>query len=244
LVNAKQKAQQAVCLTNLRQLGLANINYVEDYQREFYSIMGWGMEYSWSIPLSPYYGKSVGVQLCPAASRLPDPGATAPLGQFGNGLSGTADTAWSHVASDSMWAGGGMKMVTNYGSYAFNGWLYQLAGGSPVPFFHTIGDIKRPYRTPIFADALCHNTLVQPTDVASSNLYYTPMPGIGTMQAFTIARHGVRSAKAAPRQVDTSQRLPGSIDMILFDGHVEKAPLENLWQYQWSSGWIPKARPR
>jgi hypothetical protein len=27
------------------------------------------------------------------------------------------------------------------------------------------------------------------------------------------------------------------IDLALFDGHVEKSPLENLWTYYWTADW-------
>jgi hypothetical protein len=34
------------------------------------------------------------------------------------------------------------------------------------------------------------------------------------------------------------------IDVALFDGHVEKSPLEYLWNYYWSADWqIPSRRP-
>jgi type II secretory pathway pseudopilin PulG len=242
LTNAKLKAKQVCCIGNVRQLGLAHTAYILDNQKEFPSVAGYGWEYSWNFLLKPYY-KNIGVQLCPSAGRLPDAQPGAPPGQFGLGLSGNADTAWLHAGSGEAWWTPGPQI--NYGSYAFNGWLYKLFGGYSAPFFRGIDNIPNPSLTPLFADALSHDALVQPTDTPPPNLYYTPMPGIGTMRTFTIARHGGRSASAAPRQADTSKRLPGAIDMALFDGHVEKVPLENLWNYYWNSTWqVPNSRPR
>jgi hypothetical protein len=43
--------------------------------------------------------------------------------------------------------------------------------------------------------------------------------------------------------VDISKPLPGMIDLALFDGHAEKARLEDLWTYYWSGGWVVVARP-
>ena len=64
------------------------------------------------------------------------------------------------------------------------------------------------------------------------------------MSALTIARHGGRAASAAPRTANIRQRLPGAIDIALFDAHVEKAPLENLWNYYWNATWqVPNTRP-
>ena len=240
---AKLKAQQIKCVSNLRQLGLAHFMYLEDFQREFPSVEGWGMAYSWTILLNPYYGKNAAVQLCPSASRLPFLGHGGNLpGQFNNGLSGTADNAWSHVSSTSDWYQG--NNVTNYGSYAFNGWLYRLSNPTTTAFFQVAGEIKTPYLTPLFADADSHDALVRSSDAPSPDLYYTGITQIGNMRSFTIARHWGRSASAAPRNVDTSKRLPGNIDMVLFDGHVEKVPLENLWNYYWNATWqVPKPRP-
>jgi prepilin-type processing-associated H-X9-DG protein len=200
------------------------------------------MDYSWTILLSPYYNKDASVPLCPSAYRLPVLGQGALTGQFGNGLGGTADSAWSHVSSPSAWYMG--NTVTNYGSYAFNGWLYRLTGILSPPFFQSISAIKQPSKTPVFGDAISHDALVNPTDGSSGNLYSTLVYQIGNMQSFIIARHGGRPAKSAPRQVNTSHRLPGSINIALFDGHVEKVPLDNLWTYYWSATWqVPNPRP-
>jgi hypothetical protein len=64
------------------------------------------------------------------------------------------------------------------------------------------------------------------------------------MSAVAIARHGSLPASAAPRNFDISHRLPGMIDVALDDAHVEKAPLENHWNYYWTADWqIPHPRP-
>jgi hypothetical protein len=77
-----------------------------------------------------------------------------------------------------------------------------------------------------------------------SNASVDPFSGFHGKTAFTIARHGSRPAGAAPRDVNISLPLPGMIDVALFDGHVEKSPPENLWNYYWSSTWeIPNPRP-
>ncbi len=61
----------------------------------------------------------------------------------------------------------------------------------------------------------------------------------------TIARHGSRSASRAPRDLRPADVLPGAINMGFADGHVELAPLEQLWKYYWHLDWSPPAaRPR
>jgi prepilin-type N-terminal cleavage/methylation domain-containing protein len=242
LTSAKLKARQVGCMSNVRQLGLAYTTYMLDFKRGFPSVKGWGYEYSWNFLLKPYY-KQVDVQLCPSASRLPETRPGAQPGQFLIGLSGNADTAWMHPTSGEFWWAPGSN--TSYGSYAFNGWFYKLIDGYTPPFFRGFDSVRDPSHTPLFADALTHDALVQPTDKPSTNLYFNYIVGVGNMKSFMIARHGSRSASAAPRQVDTSKRLPGAIEMVLFDGHVEKVSLENLWNYYWSTDWqAPNPRPR
>jgi hypothetical protein len=43
--------------------------------------------------------------------------------------------------------------------------------------------------------------------------------------------------------VTTQSRLPGGIDLGMFDGHAEYAPLQNLWMYYWHLGWVQRANP-
>jgi prepilin-type processing-associated H-X9-DG protein len=64
------------------------------------------------------------------------------------------------------------------------------------------------------------------------------------MTRCTIARHdGI--AASAPRNFDTNQRLPASVNIGMADGHVELVRLENLWNYYWHLDWNPPAiRPR
>jgi hypothetical protein len=112
--------------------------------------------------------------------------------------------------------------------------------------------VKFPAQTPVFADAVWPDVLPAVTDKPSADLFHGDTnemndPFFGSllpMSVLTIARHGGLPASAAPTQVDITQHLPGSIDMALFDGHVEKVPLENLWNYYWSVGYqIPATRP-
>ncbi len=65
---AREKARQATCVSNLKQLGLAQMQYVQDYDETFPTI-------AWSLSTGPYrfayvlepYLKSKGVLKCPSA---------------------------------------------------------------------------------------------------------------------------------------------------------------------------------
>jgi hypothetical protein len=36
--------------------------------------------------------------------------------------------------------------------------------------------------------------------------------------------------------------LPGAIDLVCFDGHVESAKLEKLWGFYWNFNYAPPAQ--
>ncbi len=55
----------------------------------------------------------------------------------------------------------------------------------------------------------------------------------------TIDRHGAGSPAAAPRIFNTTQLLPGALNIGMADGHVEFVKLENLWQCYWHLNWNP-----
>ena len=39
-----------------------------------------------------------------------------------------------------------------------------------------------------------------------------------------------------------SDRLPGAINAVFYDGHVEQVPLERLWQLYWHKDYVPPAK--
>ncbi len=271
LRGAKLAAQQAGCISNLRQLALAHSLYLSDFNKDIPPMWvhmptpdgisgGWAP--LWEIYLSPYISRqdNFGAQKttvfsCPSTSQ---PGTCNIWGANLLETNGNAGTEW--------WAFHPLLIagifvpylpVTNFGAFAFNAWLfdvveYVIDQGPPFPsYFRTPRDVVRPSQTPVLADANYYAVFPNPFDSPSTNLYEGGMvfggggqPFVGQMSSLAIARHGSRPASAAPRNFDISHRLPGMIDVALYDGHVEKAPLENLWNYYWSADWqIPPRRP-
>jgi prepilin-type N-terminal cleavage/methylation domain-containing protein len=229
LSGAKLRAQQIGCVSNLRQMEVAYQLYYDDN----------GPFGSPSLPTNPdlvswpdyckTYGMTPGVLLCPSAAvtnSQDQPGAT--LVAYG-----TADLPW--VIPSPAWTGNNPQFIV--GSYAFNFSLLNITGedgrGSLAPYFPK-GIPVRPSETPVFADAIVAWAFPSPS-LPSTDLYDG---GPNPMGCFTIARHGSRPASAAPRNVDISKPLPGMIDLALSDGHVEKARLENLWNYYWTADWV------
>jgi prepilin-type N-terminal cleavage/methylation domain-containing protein/prepilin-type processing-associated H-X9-DG protein len=245
LSGTKLQAQQAKCIGNLKQLALAQHMYADDFAGGIQNAAGMGYINPWETLLRPYCGGSQALMLCPAAFEV------ATFGSSINGEMddfGSADAAWhmegSVVSSPTAvtW-----YSVSNYGSYAFNAWLYNPwgnPGGNGAYYFRKPSAVQQPVRTPVFADSITHDVLPNPEDLPATNLYSGDGDDGASMASITIARHGSRPASAAPTDVDIARRLPGLIDVAFFDGHVEKSPLDNLWNYSWYAKWrIPTPRP-
>jgi len=245
LAGAKLNAQQIQCLSNLKQLSVANTIYLDDAGKLIPSEFGEGFYLPWEVALRPYYSGQNGVSnnvvlLCPSAALLPK--GFVNFGDIGNGK---ADTEWAYEGTPMT---GNYGLQNDFGAYSYNGWLYDLSAtseGRPLPGdFGNPHSVPRPALTPVLAEGTSHDASPNPTDLPASDLY-DGSTTFETMGTLTIARHGSRAAAVAPRNFDITQRLPGMIDLALYDGHVEKSPLENLWNYYWSATWqVPSPRPK
>lgn len=229
---AKRKAYSVQCVSNLKQLSLTGQIYVNDS----------GAFPIYSNPNAPgslWMGvlgstaSAAKIRVCPT-TRVPEspPGPQA---------SGTADAAW-------YWESASASYV---GSYALNGWLYETndfgyTGGAadhPQFFMNKESSLQNAARTPMFADATFVDVAPLETDPPSSDLYNGSELGYGPTEAemgrCTIPRHGGYNPARASRDFDTSQRMPGAINVALTDGHVELVKLENLWNLYWHLNWNP-----
>jgi len=227
LAAAKRRAQQIKCISNVRQLTFAG------------HILGneLGLEHPYpGLNGLKNYNISAELLICPL-THSPDP-------VFPVNTSGTADTAWIWVGSNSA------NTNVTIGSYAANGWLYSGnavlgAAGHPEFIFNKSSPIERATETPVYCDAMWVNCWPLETDPPSSDLYAGAgqlVSGMSTgMPRCTIMRHGAGNPASAPRNVDTSQPLPGALNIGFVDGHTEMIKLENLWQLCWHFNWQPPA---
>src|SRR6185437_1881676 len=77
---AKRKAQQADCISNQKQLVLANIMYTGDFSCFVQpSTTGdtYGKNAEWEGTMAEYFGKSLNLMVCPAAKEIPSPDVSA-----------------------------------------------------------------------------------------------------------------------------------------------------------------------
>jgi prepilin-type N-terminal cleavage/methylation domain-containing protein len=260
LAGAKLQAQQTQCVSNLKQMGIAQRLYYDDYGY-FSRVWSEGPgEYeslgdeTWTWLLLVPYGLGGRVGLCPSAADTNGQGfmtgmeATFPFAYSVELGWGDAGHAWSFS-----WLTSAVQELNPSGqpftgqlfncSYALNLWLILPSAATVYPVIRPVASSgpqfsktgpPRPAQTPVFLDDSLPAEMPYATNLPSSNLFL----------GFAIARHGSRPASAAPQQWNISQRMPGMVDVALFDGHVEKSQLENLWNYYWSADWeVPNPRP-
>jgi prepilin-type N-terminal cleavage/methylation domain-containing protein/prepilin-type processing-associated H-X9-DG protein len=238
LTRAKKSTQEVHCRSNARQLGLALLMYMND-TGNLMRFNGPGPLTSptvhWMTHLSDDYARAYKVRFCPVA---PEETPWRQRSRIADGF-GTANQAWNWPFSNG---------IDCQGSYAINGWLYWSANLDPAHFepaktFRSESAIRVPTRTPVFADSVWIFVAPSASDVPSRDLFNggTTQP----MQRVNIARHGSMNPKSAPRNLPPGAPLPGSINIVFYDGHAQSVRLEDLWFLYWHKDYVPPAsRPR
>jgi len=226
LAAAGRKVQQVHCLSSVRQLTLGGHMIASDNDLE-HAIPGLAKITNYVSPK---------ILTCPSTHDDNPPPADS--------TAGTADTTW-------VWMPRGRKTAT--GSYTANAWLYSKSIPGTTTrsefLFGLKGSVQQPTLTPVYFDGMWLNCGPLETDSPSSDLYAGAGDlGVGMptgMAICTILRHSGGNPARAPRNFDTSKRLPGALNIGMVDGHVELVKLENLWQLYWHRDWKPPAsRPQ
>ena len=248
LAGTKTQAQQTKCLSNLKQLELAGLMYLNDN-----SLRGFpcntptiphydpNTAIQWPYALTNY-GATDGVRVCPS-TRVPNPATVQ--------VPGAADLAWviDGVTKNPY-------VPATFASYGQNGWLTHFitaqpdaadgngAGGSAHPqfMFSKLSSLQRPIQTPLFFDQNYPLTFPLESDLPASDLYTGSPPNTyapDRMGCCTLLRHGGRTAGSSVPHT-AGQPLPsGGINMGLADGHAEYSNLKHLWTYYWHLNWNP-----
>lgn len=254
LAAAKRRAQTAYCTNNLKQMALANVLYVNDFNQFIQpnggTYLGNGSE--WMGALIDYFARATNMMLCPTAAEPPiDPTQVAnpAIGK----TTGAADKCYIRDIS------GGTSGLTDINcSYLGNGWMYinNGAGTGDGPALETangVGNVdwyydkessmERPVATPFFVDGPWVDAWPVENDGPSKNLY-TGFYGAhnNEMGRFTIQRHGFVAAKAERNHPAWPPNPRGGVIIALGDGHAEYSLLQNLWSYSWHKQWNRKVK--
>ncbi len=227
LSQAKIKAHQINCVSNLRQLTTSAIMYQTD--------TGKSLDYTqtstlWLKTLMDYTAKVDKIRLCPTAARRtpppPDP------------VAGTAAHAW-------YWNSAGTNAT---GSYSINGWLYWyetresdgisrwIGPEHRGKFFQKDTSVTMSSTTPFFMDALWPDTWPLKEDMPPTDLYLGNVNG--SLGRIALARHPLSRVK-----VKQNDKLPSAINMSYVDGHAGKLRLEDIKRPTWHVGYVPIGNP-
>jgi prepilin-type N-terminal cleavage/methylation domain-containing protein len=250
LSSAKRKGQQAVCISNLKQISLAEFMYSNENGHSIPDnalsptdtapISG-----SWFVNLIDYFSKATNMLTCPVTSQA---------GQAVNNYCANAVTPWCKTDYNST----ANPQPAYIGSYVINGWMYYdgagdgagetLPGGGSgsAGYYTTDSSVKYPGQTPIFADGVWVDCWPLETDSPCKDIRGTP--GVGPpneggagkeMARACLARHACNPFAANTWGSATQTRVVGGEDIGLFDGHVEFTRLPNLYSYYWHKNWKP-----
>lgn len=227
LAQAKVKAHQINCISNLRQLTTSAIMYQTD--------TGKSLDYTqtstlWLKTLMDYTAKVDKIRLCPTAKgRTPPPP---------DPVAGTAAHAW-------YWTSAGTNAT---GSYSINGWLYWyetkeadgisrwIGAEHRGKFFQKDVAVTSTATTPFFMDALWPDTWPMRADTPPTDLY---LGNVNTsLGRVTLARHPLGKIRVKQRDP-----LPSAIDMSYVDGHAAKLRLQDIKRPTWHAGYTPIGDP-
>ena len=229
LSSAKLRSKGISCINNLRQMGIAHTMYVGDYTGKSYT---YDPTHLWIENLLIYNSHASNIVRCAVANNPTTRKDYSPQALYGR--------------ADQMWAWD--QTAPGYvGSYAFNGWLYStpnliqigpadLLGAPPYWQYKTEAAVATPTDVPVMADAVIWDSFPFEKQGPSTDLY-NGNPDVGKdMGRYTIARHGGRAP--GPLTISSSVGLPGSINMLFYDGHAAVTKLTDLWLQQWHASWV------
>jgi type II secretory pathway pseudopilin PulG len=261
LAAAKRKAQQSVCLSNVKQLAMANILYAGDNHGSMMQPAGAGSPYGakagWVGGLIDYFAKSTNLIRCPTA-RIP---IVPPFNFFstpgnptGGGQPGTVNNAWVLYLTVNSPLGWTISC-----SYTYNAWFYSPAApgvnrdaaaiestifkvADPALCFLKDTDIQQPASTPIYADGIWQDACPTERDSPGQNLLigtdWLAQRGGYEMGRMAIPRHaGVNSPSQKYTTSWQTAAPPGAVIVAFCDGHSQMTRLPDLWNLSWHKNW-------
>jgi prepilin-type N-terminal cleavage/methylation domain-containing protein/prepilin-type processing-associated H-X9-DG protein len=255
---AKLRAQQTFCISNHKQLALANIMYSGDYGlfvQPAAAQTPYGDQGEWMGSMIDYFARATNLIVCPTANHAPP--ANLPWTDYmGASINGAANFAYVRALDSSATLYPGVQSFLC--SYTYNGWLYTAGSGDGEadiePAYGISGTawyyskdtaIKTPSITPIFVDGPWMDTWPAEKDGPAQNLWVGSFSQhANEMGRFTILRHGGKPAASAT-MINTASQLPnkGGVNVSFADGHAEFSKLPNLWTYSWHQNWAANGNP-
>ena len=206
---ARDKARQSACVSNLKQIGMASLQYAQDYD-ECYPLARWdhggaGVRMNWVQASMPYM-KNLDVYLCP------------------NDTTDRSHPEYINVTT--FWLPAGVAgFRTSYG-YNIEFGLGSSGADAPVP--KTLSDLQRPANTVMTADA----GRKRPSGANGSNANYarwTVQPKVWMLAPpgnwrSTNASNGDLNQMGSPEL-----RHQETANVLWADGHAKSAKLDAFY---------------
>jgi prepilin-type N-terminal cleavage/methylation domain-containing protein len=238
LASAKRRAQEAKCLSQMKQLVLSDIMYVSDYGRSMQDEAPDGTQGMWFLNMIDYYSKATNILFCPVAYLASTQNAGSP--------EGTA--AMPYFKTDGT--------QPYFGTYLMNGWFctsYKNSGvgsgdgigqvlpggqqGSTGYFINPASMCQNPAQSPVFSEGIWADAWPAEKDSGARNTYKGNQGNWGAEMGRTcISRHGCTPGPGTGWTA-ANQMPVGGINVACFDGHAEYSRLPNLWSYYWHYNW-------
>ena len=265
---AQRRAQEAVCLSNLKEMAMANILYSGDYNGVLMQPQAstpYGIKALWIGSLIDYYSKVTNAIVCPSANlAVANPAAqgisvySTPGNATGGGQAGTANNAYLvYLTVDSP-----LGWIVPC-SYTYNGWFYsagisgvnrdapaaEAALGATDPSLCYLKDtsIRSPSTTPVYVDGNWQDACPTEEDAPSQDLWRGSDPFNQRtgheMGRVAIQRHALKSALRQDTSRWSTAPPAGGVNAGLYDGHAEFSRLPNLWNYTWHAQWGVLVKP-
>lgn len=223
LANAKRKALNTKCTSNLKQWGLYWTIYAGDNNDSFSegNTVGWARG-EWVKALRDQYQKKPEVLLCPEATQRRAPGnieKKAPEGSSSVVAWGGAFTAYDFPLNEQV-NSGELRRNRILSSYGINNWVYNprpgvsMIQGRNTDWNWRTFNVRQPSQIPMFTDTMWRGGGPHHTDPAPS--FNGQWAGYGAeFHHFAVARH------------------KRGINITFFDTSVRNVSAKGLWKIPW-----------
>jgi prepilin-type N-terminal cleavage/methylation domain-containing protein len=212
----KRKAQGVVCLSNLRQWGLACKMYTFDNDDKFLVGWGGGWSTSWTYALRGYYGDVDDIRCCPSATKTRWDAAGNITNNFDQ------RSAWGIFTTSTVPKGPGFeKVLGDYGSYGINDWCALTTSGSRNPAkLWKKATMRGASNVPLIADCYWDGSNPDDTDPppyvwdGNYNDWLLTSTPVG-MNRYCVDRHS------------------GKVGVVFVDSSARAVGLKELWTLKW-----------
>ena len=229
LRKAKTQARMVLCRSNIKQMQTGLALYLESNNQKMFPYSNW----LWIKYIEDQLGPLDDVRYCPEiVAKIDDAIQTAKT----NGASewGTSKQPWVWRGQDPSTG----DYIYEAGGLGFNGWLYGdvntwvPAGMENYPYT-TMGEVKIPSKTPVFADENWVDSWPQNTNTLHPDLLSNPK------KYYDVGDQANGTSATAMGRFLVNRHFNLRINISFMDNHVEMIDMQDLWTLAWHRGAKP-----